>query len=85
MRSAIGSASDSISRSHTSGQSWRRMRRSRRLRIPRAILGMSLAHAGVGVFVIGITLVSVFGAENIVRMEAGDTASVSGYNFTFHG
>src|SRR5699024_5216284 len=62
----------------------RRMR-GRRIKLPRAALGMALAHTGVGVFVIGVTLVSVFGAENIVRLQPGGTATVSGYAFTFHG
>src|SRR5699024_6080013 len=46
----------------------RRMR-GRRIKLPRAVLGMTLAHAGVGIFVIGVTLVSLFEVENHVRME----------------
>lgn len=62
----------------------RRMR-GRRIKLPRAALGMALAHTGVGIFVIGVTLVTVFGAENIVRMAPGGSAWVSGYEFTFRG
>lgn len=47
--------------------------------------GMLLAHAGVGVFVAGVTLVS--GQESLreLPMRAGDTVSVGGYDFRFAG
>ena len=40
---------------------------------------MVLAHFGVAVFVVGVTVVSGFQSESDVRMEPGDTASVAGY------
>ncbi|ROO26698.1 heme lyase CcmF/NrfE family subunit [Salinisphaera orenii] len=62
----------------------RRMR-GRRVKLPRAVVGMALAHAGVGVFVIGVSLVTAFGAEHDVRLAPGEQASLAGYDFTFKG
>src|SRR5699024_811265 len=57
--------------------------RQRHTRLPRATLGMAMAHTGIGVFVIGVTLASLFGAENDVRMEPGSTATVAATPSTF--
>ena len=46
---------------------------------PGSFYGMLLAHFGVAVFVVGVTIVSGFTSENDVRMEQGDTATVAGY------
>jgi len=46
---------------------------------PGSFYGMVLAHFGVAVFIVGVTVVSGFQSENDVRMEVGDTASVAGY------
>ena len=43
--------------------------------------GMILAHAGVGVFVVGVTLVGGYETEQDLRMEVGSTASAGGYDF----
>ncbi len=51
----------------------------------RATYGMLLAHAGMGVFVLGVTLVNGFQNETEVRMRTGDTATLDGYVFKFHG
>ena len=59
--------------------------RGRRIMLPRNVLGMALAHVGVGVFVIGISLVSGFGGEHDVRLAPGESASMAGYDFTFLG
>jgi cytochrome c-type biogenesis protein CcmF len=40
---------------------------------------MLLAHLGVAVFIVGVTIVSGFESESDVRMEPGDTATVAGY------
>jgi cytochrome c-type biogenesis protein CcmF len=50
---------------------------------PRSYWGMLLAHAGIGVFVIGVTLVKGFDSANDVSMRVGDTTSVGGYTFLF--
>lgn len=47
--------------------------------------GMQLAHFGLAVFVIGVTMVSNYQEERDVRMEPGDTVSVGGYQFKFLG
>ncbi|RIX44091.1 MAG: heme lyase CcmF/NrfE family subunit [Rhodocyclales bacterium GT-UBC] len=55
------------------------------LKQPRHFFGMHLAHIGVAVFVIGVTMVSAFQEENDVKMAPGDTTHVAGYSFTFNG
>jgi cytochrome c-type biogenesis protein CcmF len=44
--------------------------------------GMLLAHAGVGVFIVGVTLVGGYQTEQDLRMEVGSTASIAGHDFT---
>ncbi len=46
---------------------------------------MLLAHFGVGVFVIGVTLVRGFETEKDVRMLVGDTVEIGGYSFRLAG
>jgi cytochrome c-type biogenesis protein CcmF len=53
--------------------------------IPAAFLGMCVAHAGVGVFVLGVTLVKSYEAERDVRLEPGESATLGGYQFRFEG
>jgi len=53
--------------------------------VPRAQLGMLLAHAGVGVFVVGVTMVKGYEIERDLKMDPGDTATVGGYTFRFDG
>tara|TARA_B110000046_G_scaffold178935_1_gene207421 strand:- start:3335 stop:5269 length:1935 start_codon:yes stop_codon:yes gene_type:complete len=45
--------------------------------------GMVIAHLGVAVTVIGITVVSNFSVEKALKMYPGETAVVSGYDFKF--
>ncbi|RLA25872.1 MAG: heme lyase NrfEFG subunit NrfE [Gammaproteobacteria bacterium] len=47
--------------------------------------GMMLAHIGVAVTAIGITLVSSYSEERDMRMAKGDSVELAGYQFTFHG
>ncbi|MBA4260543.1 MAG: c-type cytochrome biogenesis protein CcmF [Comamonadaceae bacterium] len=47
--------------------------------------GMQMAHAGVAVFVVGVTLVSGYETERDVRMVPGDGAELAGYRFVFDG
>ena len=47
--------------------------------------GMLLAHAGVGVFVIGVTLVGGYQTEQDLRMEVGSTATAGGHDFKLVG
>jgi len=53
--------------------------------VPRATYGMLLAHFGVAVFVVGVTLVKGYESEKDVRMEPGDTVELGGYTFRFDG
>ena len=52
---------------------------------PRSFYGMLLAHVGIAVFVIGVTLVKGYEAEKDVRMEPGDTMELAGHVFRFGG
>jgi cytochrome c-type biogenesis protein CcmF len=52
---------------------------------PRAYYGMLLAHVGVAVFVIGVTLVKGYESQKDVRMSPGATEQVGGYTFRFDG
>jgi cytochrome c-type biogenesis protein CcmF len=47
--------------------------------------GMHLAHFGVAVAVIGVTMVSFYQTERNVRMEVGDTVTLKDYTFRFDG
>ncbi len=47
--------------------------------------GMLVAHLGVAIFIIGVTLVKGFETERDVRMNVGDTVKVGSYVFTFRG
>jgi cytochrome c-type biogenesis protein CcmF len=47
--------------------------------------GMLLAHFGVAVFVVGVTLVRGYGSEKDVRIEPGETVALSGYVFRLDG
>ncbi|MGE5386066.1 MAG: heme lyase CcmF/NrfE family subunit [Betaproteobacteria bacterium] len=54
-------------------------------RQPRHFYGMHLAHFGIAVFAIGVTMVGGFQDEKDVKMSPGDTVTVAGYTFTFNG
>jgi len=47
----------------------------------RSIIGMSLAHIGLGVFVFGVTIVSSFNIEADRSISVGETISVAGYEY----
>ena len=53
--------------------------------IPRSIAGMQLAHLGVAVFILGVTLVKTGEIERDVRMQPGDTTTIGDLVFTFSG
>lgn len=52
---------------------------------PRTFWGMHLAHLGVAIFIIGVTMVGGFQEEKDVKMAPGDTVTVAGYTFRFNG
>jgi cytochrome c-type biogenesis protein CcmF len=47
--------------------------------------GMSVAHLGVAVFIIGVTLVKGYETERDLRMVPGDKVTLGGHEFTFKG
>jgi cytochrome c-type biogenesis protein CcmF len=51
----------------------------------RSYYGMHVAHLGIAVFIIGVTLVGGYETEKDVRMEIGNTVEVGGYTFRFNG
>ena len=63
-------------------QPWRAWRRQRgAAALTRSMLGMSVAHFGVGVFVFGVTVVSAFNIESDQALSPGGTASAGDYQF----
>ncbi len=52
---------------------------------PRSFFGMHLAHLGVAVFVVGVTMVMSFQEEKDVKLGPGQSVDVAGYHFTFNG
>ncbi|HXZ97503.1 MAG TPA: heme lyase CcmF/NrfE family subunit [Burkholderiales bacterium] len=50
---------------------------------PRAYYGMLVAHVGVAVFVVGVTLEKGYEAQKDVRMGPGTTEQIGGYTFRF--
>ena len=52
---------------------------------PLSFWGMHLAHIGIAVCVVGITMVKGYETEKDVRMVIGDTVSVGGYTFRMLG
>jgi cytochrome c-type biogenesis protein CcmF len=49
------------------------------------MFGMMVAHVGIGVFIVGVTMVKGHEVERDVKMDVGDTTEVRGYTFTFKG
>ena len=53
--------------------------------LPRAYQGMIVAHLGVAVFIVGVTMVKGYETEQDLKMSPGDVAQVGGYDFRFDG
>ena len=54
-------------------------------RQPRSYWGMIVAHLGVAVFIVGVTMVKGYEIERDVRMAVGDTVAVNGFTLRFDG
>jgi len=54
-------------------------------RQPRSYWGMIVAHLGIAVFIIGVTMVKGYETEHDVRMNVGDTVGVGGFTLRFEG
>jgi cytochrome c-type biogenesis protein CcmF len=52
---------------------------------PWGFYGMILGHIGIAVFIVGITLVSLYEIEKDLRMSPGDSFEMAGYTFVFNG
>jgi cytochrome c-type biogenesis protein CcmF len=61
-------------------EQWRRGQK-----LPRAALGMAIAHFGIGVYVLGITGVVSYKVEKDVSLAPGESAQIAGYDFKFLG
>ena len=57
----------------------------RKLSLSPGILGMAIAHIGVGLFVLGLTVVQSFTQEHDVALGRGEATAVAGYEFRFEG
>ena len=53
--------------------------------LPRSAWGMTVAHAGLGIVVAGVTAASAWQTERIQSMNPGDAVDVAGYRLTFRG
>jgi cytochrome c-type biogenesis protein CcmF len=60
-------------------RSWRRKEGA--TAITRSALGMSIAHLGMGLFVLGVTIVSAFGVEADRAMRVGESQDVADLQF----
>ena len=64
----------------SASETWRRFKG-----LPRAAIGTTLAHFGVGMMVCGIVGTSAYKSEQILLMRPGTTAEIGGYELTFKG
>jgi cytochrome c-type biogenesis protein CcmF len=53
--------------------------------LPRAMVGMMVAHLGIAAFIVGVVMVRTYEVERDVKMEVGESTEVNGYTFTFRG
>jgi cytochrome c-type biogenesis protein CcmF len=60
-------------------RSWRRAEGATGM--TRSVLGMSVAHLGVGLFVLGVSTVSTYTVEEDLSMVPGQSVHVAGYDF----
>jgi cytochrome c-type biogenesis protein CcmF len=81
---ATSVATDFLERVKPAGNAWTDAPRRAR-QIPRAIVGMMLAHLGVAAFCFGVVMVKAYEIESDVQMNVGDSTTVRGYTFTFRG
>ncbi len=51
--------------------------------ISRGVLGMTVAHIGVGLFAIGVTVTQTYRVEKDVALKAGESVTLEGYDFLF--
>src|SRR5262244_1644013 len=61
-------------------EAWRRLHN-----LPRSAYGTALAHAGLGIVVIGIVATTAWRSEAILALKPGDSAQIAGYALAFKG
>ncbi len=80
----LGSVTDIVHRStygaRTFGAAFRRFKG-----LPRSAFGTALAHAGVGVTLLGIVSTVAFQSERITTMKPGETTEIAGRTLRFDG
>ncbi len=54
-------------------------------KMPRSFYGMTMAHIGMAVFIVGVTVSNTFSVEKDVSMEPYKPLELAGYNFAFEG
>jgi len=59
-------------------------RLSKRQSLSRGVVGMTLAHIGVGVFAIGVTVTQTYRIEKDFALKPGESIEMQGYNFQFN-
>ncbi|MGH8307097.1 MAG: heme lyase CcmF/NrfE family subunit [Gammaproteobacteria bacterium] len=59
--------------------------KGQRLSMPRSVLGMSVAHFGAGLLILGVTVTSTLSVAQDLVVRPGSTVAVHGYQFTFEG
>ncbi len=55
----------------------------RRQSLSRGVVGMTLAHIGVGLFAIGVTVTQSYKIEKDVALRPGQSVTLKGYDFTY--
>jgi cytochrome c-type biogenesis protein CcmF len=53
--------------------------------ITRGLVGMAVAHVGVGLFAIGITVTQTYKIEKDIALKPGETITMQGYEFRYNG
>ena len=53
--------------------------------IPAGAWGMTMAHVGLGLWMLGVAFVTGYGVERDVRLSPGASAELAGYEFRFEG
>jgi cytochrome c-type biogenesis protein CcmF len=60
---------------------WQRLAKKQSL--SRSVVGMTLAHIGVGVFAIGVTITQTYRIEKDIALKPGQSIELQGYTFDF--